>query len=160
MPCQAAWKQPPLNFDSVFFLSLSFAFLIPPLPPTHTSLFTCFFSSVVPWKKDPLLLVQNPLQIFCYPRFVVREDSDMFRTYHRVNTQWNVGGNDISYFVKTGTHLIKHIPVNAVKTPLLIGNTVLRPVLHGLHHAMHVLNDRLVHRGQKHTVVVGWSKGR
>ena len=57
-------------------------------------------------------------------------------------------------FIKTGTQLIKHFPVSAVKTPLQTGNTVLGPVLHGFHHVLHALNDRLVHRGQKHTVVV------
>ena len=132
-----------LNFPPIFLLCLSNH---PPNFPVRLFLLFC-----CTLQKDPLLLVQNPLQIFCYPRFVVREDSDMFRGYHRFNTKWNIRGNDISWFIKTGTYLIKYFPVIAIKTPLQADNTALGPVIHGFHHVLHALNDRLVHRGQKHT---------
>ena len=91
MPCQAARRQPPLNFDSIFFLYFSFAFIIVPNFPVHLFLLIC-----CTLKKDPLLLVQKPLQISCSPRFVVLDNSDMFRGYHRFNTKWNIRRNDVS----------------------------------------------------------------
>ena len=60
MPCQAAQRQPLLNFDSIFLLYFSFAFLITPL----TSQFACFFYSVVPCKKTLFFLFRTPFRSF------------------------------------------------------------------------------------------------
>ena len=52
-----------LNLPPIFLLCISNH---PPNFPVHLFLLFC-----CTLEKDPLLLVQNPLQIFCYPRFVV-----------------------------------------------------------------------------------------
>ena len=47
-----------------------------------TSLFTSFFSASEP----ALFLIQNVFQIFIHPRFIVREDGDLFRGVGIVHT--------------------------------------------------------------------------